>query len=69
MKNVLEVPSESLNDRYLGLPTNVGRNKNGMFKYLKDMVWNKIQGWVEQILSATLGGVLIKSFQIAKGLV
>lgn len=52
MKNVLEVPYESLNDRYMGLPTELGRNKNSTFKYLKNMVWNKIQGWIEHILSA-----------------
>jgi hypothetical protein len=28
IKAILEVPNESLNDRYLGLPTEVGRSKN-----------------------------------------
>jgi hypothetical protein len=45
------VENESLNERYLGLPTNVGRTTNRAFKYLKDKVWNTIQGWIEQILS------------------
>jgi hypothetical protein len=55
------VENESLNEKYLGLPTEVGRTSNGAFKYLKDRVWNKIQGWIEQTLSTGGKEVLIKS--------
>ena len=61
IKVILDVPNESLNERYLGMPSDVGRSKNGTFKYLKDRVWNRIQGWMEQILSAGGKEVLIKS--------
>jgi hypothetical protein len=30
------VQSESLNEKYLGLPSDVGRSKQGAFAYLKD---------------------------------
>jgi hypothetical protein len=46
------VENESLSAKYLGLPTEVERTTNGAFKYLKDKVWNKIQGCIEQTLSA-----------------
>ena len=47
VKTSLGVTQEALNDRYLGMPTDVGKSKNGTFKYLKDRVWKKVQGWLE----------------------
>ncbi|GJM86307.1 hypothetical protein PR202_ga02155 [Eleusine coracana subsp. coracana] len=43
------------------MPSVVGNSVNGAFKYLKDRVWKRVQGWLELCLS--LGGkeVLIKS--------
>jgi hypothetical protein len=52
-KIVLEVPNKALNDRYLGMPTDVGSSRNGTFKFLRDWVWNKVKGWLEKILSAS----------------
>ena len=53
--------NESLSERYLGMPTEVGHSKNGTFKYLRDRVWEKIKGWMEKLLSAAGKEVLIKS--------
>jgi hypothetical protein len=61
IKSITRVENESINEKYLCLPTDVGRTTNGTFKYLKDRVWNKIQGWIEQTLSAGGKEVLIKS--------
>jgi hypothetical protein len=61
IKNILDVHSEALNEKYMGLPSDVGNASSGAFKYLKDRVWNKIQGWMEQCLSAGGKEVLIKS--------
>lgn len=61
VKNNLQVHNESLNERYLGMLTDVGHSKNGTFKYLRDRVWEKIKGWVAKLLSATGREVLIKS--------
>jgi hypothetical protein len=61
VKLILNVSNESLSEKYLGMPTDVGKSKNGAFKYLKDRVWQKVQGWMEQILSAGGKEVLIKA--------
>jgi len=61
IKKKICVNNEALAERYLGLPTDVGRSKNGAFKYLKDQIWNKVQGWMEQCLSAGGKEVLIKA--------
>ncbi|XP_020164172.1 uncharacterized protein [Aegilops tauschii subsp. strangulata] len=61
IKTILQIPNEQLNEKYLGMPSDVGSSKNGAFKYLKDRLWNKIQGWMEKLLSAAGKEVLIKS--------
>jgi hypothetical protein len=38
IKSITQVENESLNEKYLGLPNEVGRSTNGAFKYLKDKV-------------------------------
>jgi hypothetical protein len=44
VKNTLEVDSEILNDKYLGMPTSVGRSPTATFKFLYDMIWKRIMG-------------------------
>ena len=61
VKGFLQVPNESLNDKYLGMPSDVGHSKKGTFKYLSDRVWNKVKGWMSKCLSARGKEVLIKS--------
>jgi hypothetical protein len=61
IKNTLEVQRETLNEKYLGLPSNMGKSKSGAFKYLKDKVWKKVLGWMEQFLSVGGKEILIKS--------
>ena len=82
MKNKLQVQNESLNDRYLGMPTDVGHSKNGTFKYLCDRVWEKVKGCMDgeafvvsreggtyQISGSSYTGIFYVLFQIAEGLV
>lgn len=61
IKAILTVPNELLIERYLGLPSDVGRSKNGCFRYLKDRLWAKVQGWIEQCMAASGKEILIKS--------
>jgi hypothetical protein len=61
IKEILNVQKESLNEKYLGMPSDVGSSVNGAFKYLKDRVWKRVQGWIEMCLSTGGKEVLIKS--------
>jgi hypothetical protein len=42
IKELLQVPNESLSAKYLGMPTDVGANRNGTFKYVTDRIWKRI---------------------------
>lgn len=61
VKQTLQVPNESLNERYLGMPSDVGHSKNGTSKFLEDRIWSEIKGRIEKVLSAGGKEVLIKS--------
>jgi len=61
MKAILDVCNESLSEKYLGMTSDVGSSSNGAFKYLKDHVWKRVQGWMELCLLVGGKEVLIKS--------
>ena len=48
-------------ERYLGLPAVVGRNKKASLNYIKERVWNKLQGWKEKLISQAGREVLLKA--------
>jgi hypothetical protein len=52
MKDRLNVQNETLNEKYTGMPSDVGRSTWGAFKYLSDRVWKSVQGWLELLLLA-----------------
>ena len=57
----LGVPEIKQYEKYLGLPSLVGRHKKASFNYIRERVWRKIQGWKEKLLSQARREVLIKS--------
>ena len=81
IQQLLDVPSIRNFEKYLGLPTFVGRGKKKSFSYIKECVWKKLQGWKEKLLSQAGKEVLIKSviqailtytmscFKLPKGLI
>lgn len=48
-------------ERYLDLPTVVGRNKKASLIFIKERVWGKIQGWKEKLLSQVGKEILLKA--------
>ena len=48
-------------EKYLGLPSIVGREKKKAFKCIKDQISRKIVGWKGKLLSYVGRGVLIKA--------
>ena len=58
---ILNIMTEALNDKYLGLPSNVGMDKSDCFQFLIDRIVMKISGWKEKLLSAGGKEILLKS--------
>ncbi|XP_021752040.1 uncharacterized protein LOC110717604 [Chenopodium quinoa] len=50
-----------IHEKYLGIPTIVGRSKKSVFTTLKDSIWKKLQGWKEKLLSRAGKEVLLKA--------
>ena len=57
----LRVPIIKQYEKYLGLPSLVGRNRAASFSQIKERVWAKMKGWKERLLSAAGKEVLIKA--------
>lgn len=60
IKQTLQISKVSFNEKYLGLPTLIGRINNSTFKAIKDRLWSKIQGRMEKLLLKVEKEVLIK---------
>ena len=61
IKRVLGVQEIKFYEKYLGLPSLVGRGKKVSFSYIKERVWRKLQGWEGKLLSQAGRKVLIKA--------
>jgi hypothetical protein len=48
-------------EKYLGLPTMVGRSRYNSFKSIKDRVWNRLNDWKVKFLSQAGKEILIKA--------
>lgn len=57
----LGIRSQTMNERYLGLPVFVGKSRSSVFDYFKERIWQRIQGWKEKLLSRAGKEVLIKA--------
>ena len=57
----LNIMTESLNDKYLGLPAMVGADRSDCFRHLIDRVMTRINVWKEKMLSMGGKEILINS--------
>uniref|UniRef100_A0A2N9HCI6 Reverse transcriptase domain-containing protein n=1 Tax=Fagus sylvatica TaxID=28930 RepID=A0A2N9HCI6_FAGSY len=61
IKEALGVPIIRQYEKYLGLPSLVGRNRTESFTKIKERVWQKLKGWKEKLLSQAGREILIKA--------
>jgi hypothetical protein len=61
LKESIGINCEAFLEKYLGLPTVVGRSKEGAFKHLPERSHGKVHGWKGQGLSMEGKQTLIKS--------
>ena len=61
IKAALSVPEILHYDKYLGLPSLVGKGKKESFNYIKEKVWRKLQEWESKLLSQAGREVLLKA--------
>jgi ribonuclease HI len=61
IKEILGVPSIQQYEKYLGLPSLVGKEKITCFSQIKERVWSKVKGWKEKLLSQAGQEILIKA--------
>jgi hypothetical protein len=59
--DIIGITCDALSEKYLGLPTVVGRSKDGAFKHITERSWGKVHGWKGQGLSMEGKETLIKS--------
>ena len=60
IKVAIGVPEILHYEKYLELPSLVGKGKKESFKYIKEKVWQKLQGWEAKLLSQVVREVLLK---------
>ncbi|KAL6226283.1 hypothetical protein ACLB2K_000246 [Fragaria x ananassa] len=61
LAEILGVERVEKHDRYLGLPTHVGRKKTASFNYLKEKLTKKVVSWRAKLLSGGGKEILIKA--------
>jgi hypothetical protein len=59
--NGLQIYKEALAEKYLGLPTEIGRDISGSFEYLPSQVTGRIQSWCGREASCAGREILLKS--------
>ncbi|PRQ44379.1 putative ribonuclease H-like domain-containing protein [Rosa chinensis] len=60
LADILGVQRVDKHEKYLGLPTHVGRSKTAAFAYLKEKLTKKVVSWRAKLLSGTGKEILIK---------
>ena len=63
---ILNIMTESLSDKYLGLPSMIGMDRTDCFRHLIDRIAKMVNGWKERILSYGGKEALLKA--VAQGI-
>ena len=61
IKDLLSVLDIKEYEKYLKMPAVVGKNKTASLNFIKERVWEKLQGWKEKILTEAGKEVLLKA--------
>jgi hypothetical protein len=61
VRSVLQINTEALAEKYLGLPTALGRATNGAFEYMPNRVRGLVGAWSGREASCAGREVLLKS--------
>ncbi|KAL0405661.1 UNVERIFIED_CONTAM: putative mitochondrial protein [Sesamum latifolium] len=61
LASILGVQLVQKHDKYLGLPTIVGKSKREVFSSLKERIWQKLNNWASKKLSQAGRAILIKT--------
>ena len=61
MKTTLNIQVEAFNEKYLGLPTAVGRITSGTFDHISERARARMQRWSEKLLACAGRETLLKS--------
>ncbi|GJM88356.1 hypothetical protein PR202_ga04411 [Eleusine coracana subsp. coracana] len=61
VKEILRIDNEALAEKYLGLPTALGRNVKGAFEYMPTKVKGLVGSWTGREASCAGREVLLKS--------
>jgi hypothetical protein len=57
----LNIMTEAISDRYLGLPSMVGLDRTDSFVYLLERIIERLKGWKERFLSTGGKDILLKA--------
>jgi hypothetical protein len=61
LKQILGITVEAFSERYLGLPTAVGRITSGTFDHLGERIRSKVQGGLERMVSCAGREIFLKA--------
>ena len=59
--STLNIMTEAMSDKYLGLPATLGLDKSDSFVYLLERIIERLKGWKEKLLSIGAKEILLKA--------